>query len=116
MNNGMALEATRRAESYTKPWATGREVVPGQVDAPSVKPMLQKFRKPDGSLTMWRPSSDYMEIYSDMDVPLSGLKPHADALYWDAREALSRLRRSFSSRGSGYGYSRDGRSYTGRIR
>lgn len=110
-NNSMALEATKRAESYSKAWATGREVIPGQVDAPSdkVKPMLQKFRKPDGSLTMWRPGSEYRELYED--VPLLEFRPHLDALYWDARDALSRV---FSSR-SRYGYSDGGRSYRGRV-
>lgn len=118
MQNGMALEATKRAESYSRPWATGREVIPGQVDAPSdtPKPMLQRFRKPDGSLTMWRPGDEYYQLYSDMDVPLSGLKPHVDALYWDAREALAGIARALRSVGSGYGYSDSRRSYRGRIR
>ncbi|WP_276819088.1 hypothetical protein [Mailhella massiliensis] len=89
MNNGLALEATRRAESYTKPWATGREVVPGQVDAPSDRPkaMLQKFRKPDGTLTAWRASNDYKAVYED--TPGLEFRPHLDALYWDLRDLIS---------------------------
>lgn len=94
MNNGNALEATKRAQSYTTPWATGREVVPGQVDAPSdsVKPMLQRFRKPDGSLTFYRPTDDYKSLYEDTPFDLLGLRPHFDALYWDAREVFNRMR------------------------
>lgn len=97
-NNGMALEATKRAEAYSKSWATGREIMPGQVDSPSdkPKPMLQKFRKPDGSLTMWRPGNDYRELYED--VPVLELRPHLDATYWDFRDLLSRLLGSGSSR------------------
>lgn len=100
MNNGNALEATKRAATYTVPWATGREVMPGQVDSPSdrPKPMLQKFRKPDGSLTTYRPSSEYKELYEDTPFDVLGLRPHVDAIYWDLRDAVtSRWPRAFGN-------------------
>ena len=92
MNNGLALEATRRAESYTKPWATGREVVPGQVDAPSIQPKFQRFLNPDGSISDWYPGNDYQEIHSDL--PFLEFKPHIEASYWNHREYLSQVPRN----------------------
>lgn len=96
-NNGMALEATKRAESYSKPWATGREIMPGQVDSPSSpgKNMgaIKKFNwpiNPDGSYGDPIPSSEYKEAYED--VPLWEFIPPLDALYTKWRGVLTRSR------------------------
>lgn len=84
MYAGQALEATRRSATYTKPMASGNEVVKGQTDA---KPMLQKFVKPDGTLTNWKPGNDYQEVHSD--IPLVEFWPHIQAAYQTVRDILS---------------------------
>lgn len=97
MNNGNALEATKRAASYTTPWATGREVMPGQVDSPSSpsKNMgaIKKFNwpiNPDGSYGDPVPSSEYKEAYED--VPFLEFIPPLDAFATKWRSILSRSR------------------------
>lgn len=93
MYNGQALEATRRAQSYTVPMASGNEVLNGQVDARGKGRYMEQLNKfawpmnPDGSRGDPIPSSDYREIYED--VPILEYLPFLDAGYHKWRSILT---------------------------
>lgn len=87
-NNANALEATRRASSYTTPMASGMEIVPGQTDSDDMRKAgkfmgsINKFNwpmNPDGSRGDPIPSSEYREVYED--VPFLEYVPFLDAGY-----------------------------------
>lgn len=87
-NNANALEATRRAASYTTPMASGMEIVPGQTDSDDMRKAgkfmgsINKFNwpmNPDGSRGDPIPSSEYREVYED--VPFLEYVPFLDAGY-----------------------------------
>lgn len=100
-NNGLALEATRRAWSYTTPWASGNEVIKGQVDA-NVPHKFERYRNPDGTLSGRYPTEQYQGIHDDK--PIIEYKPGAEALYWDARDFLADKFGLWNFRGARYGY------------
>lgn len=86
MYNGQALEATRRAASYTIPHVTGREIINGQTQADAPR-KFERYRNPDGTLSGRLPTEQYQGIYDDK--PGLEYKPGLEALYWDGRDWLA---------------------------
>lgn len=93
MYNGQALEATRRAQSYTVPMASGREAIPGQVDA-NPSPYMESLNKyawpiyPDGGHGDPVPSSELSEAYENAP-GIFAYTPYIDAFYDKWRSILT---------------------------
>lgn len=92
MYNAQAAEAQARAQSYTRPMGTGREVIPGQVEASKYPDKFTRFRNPDGSLSGRKPTETYQGIHDDKI--LLEYVPWVEAWSYDAKQALSNLLKS----------------------
>lgn len=89
MYRAQAAESQARAQSYTRPMATGHEVIPGQIEASKYHDKFTRFRNPDGSLSGLKPSEEYQGIHDDKI--LLEYVPWAEGWSYEAKRSLSNL-------------------------